>query len=158
MGYDATPEENRSVCVQDIPAVATYADFLNTVRGGKVYIYHMDPPNDDYPTQAAKLVFFSGKAATTYLRQTFHGGIFVLGELIRASWNRVLQPPLFINPIATNGGSAPWPSAATAQTRHENLRSVVADFCARRCQYSGACAMRSITKGRQRNMGNVKDD
>lgn len=93
MGYDATPEENCSVFVQDIPAGATYADFLSTVRGGKVYICRMDPPNDEFPTQAAKLVFFNRAAATTYLRQTTHGGIYVLGKLVRASWNRVRYGP-----------------------------------------------------------------
>jgi hypothetical protein len=93
IGQDVSPEESCSVFVRDIPAGATYADFLGTVKGGKVFICRMDPPNEEFHTQAAKLVFFNRLTALAYLREAAYKGIFVLGQPIRASWNRVRYAP-----------------------------------------------------------------
>jgi hypothetical protein len=89
MGHDVPLEESCSIFVRNIPARATYKDFLSSVKGGKVFICRIDPPNGEFQTQAAKLVFFNRLAASAYLWEVAHRGVVVLGQPLRASWNRV---------------------------------------------------------------------
>jgi hypothetical protein len=86
-------DQNCALWITGIPPQATYSDFLSSVRGGKVYACLFNPPTGDFPTIAAKLVFFTRASAVEFLRRSESPeGIRVLGRRVKTFWNRIFYP------------------------------------------------------------------
>jgi hypothetical protein len=88
-GRPIPPHKNCAVFITEIPIQATYADVLGSVRGGKIYACRFEPDEGKFPTRAVKLVFFTRASAELFMQRNYTVGIFILGERVRAIWNRI---------------------------------------------------------------------
>jgi hypothetical protein len=86
---DVPPNQNCAIYVVGIPAVAQYADVLGSIRGGKILICLIDRPNEQHPTAAAKIVFFTRASAELFMQRSCGIGVYILGQRVTAVWNRI---------------------------------------------------------------------
>jgi hypothetical protein len=86
---DVPPSQNCAIYVVGIPAEAQYADVLGSIRGGKILICLIDRPNEQHPTAAAKIVFFTRASAELFMQRSCGVGVYILGQRVTAMWNRI---------------------------------------------------------------------
>lgn len=85
------PNQSTSLFIKDLPSDITVVQILDRIRStGKVYSLHINPPVPPHYGCAAKISFFTRKAAEKFSSNS-RGGFWVRGHH-RATviWNRVL--------------------------------------------------------------------
>lgn len=79
------PEQSTSVWITNLPPDCTYAQLLGVVRDtGKVYATVINPPQGNFMTSAAKIVFFDVEARRRF-EANANSGQFAVGKYVRNS-------------------------------------------------------------------------
>ena len=86
---DISADQNCAIYIVGIPAAAQYSDVLDSIRGGKILVCLIDPPDRQHHTAAAKIVFFTRASAELFMERSRGVGVYILGRRVRAMWNRI---------------------------------------------------------------------
>jgi len=85
--------ENCSLWMEHLPADVTHSEILGQIRNvGKIYQLHINAPNHNRTTRAAKITFFTRQSASAFYQAT-RGGFYVRPHSAPGAsveWNRVL--------------------------------------------------------------------
>jgi hypothetical protein len=81
---------NTCLWIEGAPPSTKHLDVLNSIhRCGKIFSLHINAPQQQHATAAAKLAFCSREGASRYISQAQSlGGVFILGQRISVRWNR----------------------------------------------------------------------
>ncbi|KAI1500945.1 hypothetical protein F5X99DRAFT_409570 [Biscogniauxia marginata] len=82
--------QNTSLWITGLPSDCTYHILLGAIRGaGNIKSSHINSAQDDLPSCAAKIVFFTHEAAERVYKAAKAGKLPVQGVHPQVSWNRI---------------------------------------------------------------------
>ncbi|KAI0111317.1 hypothetical protein F4814DRAFT_460594 [Daldinia grandis] len=86
--------QNTSVWVSNLPADCTIQQLLAPIRQvGKVFFVHINPPNEEFTTSAAKIIFWDRRATDNFLQLIKDGKMAIGGLTPQVRMHRIRVAP-----------------------------------------------------------------